>query len=190
MLECRYMATFPAAGAFLDIPRIVRVLGIAPGQHIADLGCAAGYFTLPLAQAVGATGSVMAVDVQQEPLQTVNAKVAAAGLQNVKTIRADLEVLGATKIPDASQDMALLANVLFQSQKKDAIVREAVRIIRPGGHVVIIDWKKGAGGFGPPDALRSDEGALQRIAVDAGLRFIESLDAGQYYIGIVFTKES
>jgi ubiquinone/menaquinone biosynthesis C-methylase UbiE len=172
----------------LDTDRIAGSLGIAPGQHVADLGCGSGYFTIVLARLVGESGSVSAVDIQNEPLQTVQDKAASAKLTNIKAIRADLEVLGGTKIPDASQDLSLLANVLFQSQKKEAIIAEAVRILKPGGQVVIIDWKKGAGGFGPPDTLRTDEGAFQTMAIAAGLRYERTIDAGMYYVGLVFTK--
>lgn len=182
------MVTMPAQGAFLDVDRIVSTLGITQGQHAADLGCGSGYFTIALARAVGASGIVTAVDVMEEPLQSVQTRADAMGLKNVRTVRADLEVLGGTKIPDASQDLTLLKNVLFQSQKKDAMIREAARMLKQGGRLVAIDWKKRAGGFGPPDDLRPDPSEVQRMAQDTGLRLDRELTADRFHFGLIFIK--
>lgn len=143
---------------------------------------------MTLARAVGNDGVVTAVDVMEEPLQAVRTKAEAAGLTNVKEVRADLEVVGGTKIPDNSQDLSVLANVLFQSQKKELMIAEAVRMLKPGGRLLIVNWKKGVGGFGPPDELRSDEETLKSLATASGVRFERPVDAGTYYIGLVFVK--
>ena len=182
------MVQLPSSGAVLDTQRLVSSLGVSAGQHVADLGCGSGFITVELARAVGSNGVVSAVDVMEEPLQALQAKAEAAGLTNVRAIRADLEVLGSTKLPDASQDFSVLANVLFQSQKKEAILAEAVRILKPGGKLLVVDWKKGTQGFGPPDALRVDGDTLTAIAVAAGLRLERTLDAGSYYTALLFIK--
>jgi ubiquinone/menaquinone biosynthesis C-methylase UbiE len=143
---------------------------------------------MALAKATGKDGIVTAVDIMEEPLQSVHAKAEAAGLMNVKTVRADLEVLGGTKIPDASQDVSAVVNVLFQSQKKDAILAEAVRILKRGGKLLLVDWKKGVPGFGPPDALRTDEETLRQLALAAGVRLERAVDAGAFYTGFLFIK--
>ena len=182
------MAQIPGPGAFLDTGRIVSSLGLVAGMHIADLGCGSGFFTVATARMVGADGVVTAVDIRQEPLDEVRAKSDATGLGNVRTVRADLEVLGGTGIGENTQDFAILENVLFQSQKKDAMVAEAVRMTKSGGRVVIIDWKKGVGGFGPPDELRTADDDLKQLAQSAGLKLERTLDAGQYYTGFIFMK--
>ncbi len=182
------MVEIISAGAFLDAQRVVASLGISEGQQVADLGCGSGYFTMELAKAVGKSGVVNAVDVMQEPLEAVHAKIEAAGMKNVQMIRADLEVLGGTKLADGSQDWVLLKNVLFQSQKKEAIIAEAARVAKLGGRVVIIEWKKSAGGIGPPDALRSDEATIQQMAQTSGLRMERPISADVSHFGFVFIK--
>lgn len=180
------MVTGP--GGFLDTRKVVAAVGVTPGMHVADLGCGSGYFSLELAKAVGSSGTVAAVDVMQEPLQSVQTKSEAMGLGNIRTIRADLEVSGSTKIPDRALDLSLLANILFQSQKKEEIIREAVRIIKPGGKLVIMDWKKGATGFGPPDDFRTAKEEFQRMAEEQGVKFDREIDGGPYYIVLIFIK--
>jgi ubiquinone/menaquinone biosynthesis C-methylase UbiE len=172
----------------LDTERIVSVLGLVPGNHAADLGCGSGYWVVALARIVGKDGVVSAVDIRQDPLDEVRAKADALGLGNVRVIRADLEVPGATGIEHNSQDVVLIVNNLYQSQKKDAIMSEAVRMLKPDGHLVVIEWKKGAGGFGPPDDMRTSESDLTRIAESAGVRYQRPLETGSSFVGMVFIR--
>lgn len=183
------MAKLPGPDAFLDTQRIVSALALRPGMHVADLGSGSGFFTIAMARAVGKEGSSAGVDVRQEPLDELQAKANAAGLGNVRPIRADLEVIGGTALPDNSQDVALLANTLFQSEKKAQMIQEAVRMTKPGGRVVIIEWKKGSGGFGPPDAMRTPEEEMKSLAQGQGLVFESALDAGALYYGQIFSKK-
>jgi ubiquinone/menaquinone biosynthesis C-methylase UbiE len=182
------MVSTPAPGAFLDTEIITAKLAITPGMHVADLGTGSGYFTISLARAVGKEGVVSAVDVRQEPLDEVRAKSEVLGLGNIRPIRADLEVLGGTGIPDNSQDLSLLASVLFQSSKRDAMIAEAARMLKSGGRLVVIDWKKGVDGFGPPDNFRSTEDEVKSMAEGKGLKFHAPVDAGRFYFGLVFMK--
>lgn len=182
------MVTIPGTAGFLDTDRIIALLGIKPGMHVADLGCGTGFFTLSLARAVGKEGVVSAVDIMKEPLESVQARSEAAGLSNIKTIRADLEVLGGTKIAENSQDISLVAGALFQSQKKDAMLKEAVRMLKSGGRLVVIEWKKGLAGLGPPEELRISEDDMKKFAEAQGVRFDSSPDAGQFHYAQVFIK--
>lgn len=181
------MVTGP--GGFIDTRKLVAALGVTPGMQTADLGCGSGYFSLDLARAVGAAGSVAAVDVMLEPLQSVQTKAEALGLGNIRTVRADLEVAGGTGINDHSIDLSLLSNVLFQSQKKENIIREAVRILKPGGKLVIMDWRKGVSGFGPPDAMRTSKEEFQRMAEAEGVKLDREVEAGKFYVLLIFIKQ-
>jgi ubiquinone/menaquinone biosynthesis C-methylase UbiE len=172
----------------LDVQRIVSAIGVVQGSRAAHLGCGGGFVTMALARAVGPNGVVTAVDIMEEPLQTVRAKAEAAGFTNVRAVRANLEVSGDTKIPDQSQDIVAVVNVLFQSRQKGAILAEAVRVLKPAGKLVLVEWKKGAGGFGPPNDLRTDDDALKSLALGAGARFERTIDAGGYHSGMLFTR--
>src|SRR3989344_4977655 len=105
---------------------------------IADFGSGAGYFTILLAQRVGEDGRVYALDIQESALDNVRVKAKAAGLENVETARSNLEVPGSSGLADSSQDMVLLAHILFQSEQKKEIIREAVRVLKSGGMLVVI----------------------------------------------------
>ena len=177
-------------GGFLNPDMVINEFGLRQGMSVADFGSGAGYFTIIMAARVGREGRVYALDIMESALDSVREKARAVGLENVEAIRTDLEVVGSSGLSDQSQDMVLLANILFQSDKKAEIVREARRTLKDGGSLIIVDWKKGAGGFGPPDNLRTDEMAMHSLAVGEGLVFERAFDAGQFPFGIVFRKAS
>jgi len=88
----------------------------------------------------------------------------------------------------------LLHNVLFQSQKKADILKEAKRVLKPDGRLVAIDWSPivdVAGGkfaFGPQGGWRIPAEEAKRITQEQGLTFERSLDAGEYHYGLIFIK--
>lgn len=176
-------------GGFLNPDFIVNEFGLKSGMSVADFGSGAGYFTILIGQIVGKEGRVYALDILQTALDSVREKAKIAGLENVETVHANLEVLGSSGLSDQSQDLVLLANILFQSDKKLEIIKEAKRILKDGGSLIIIDWKKGVNGFGPPDSLRPDEIAIRSLISGERFEWKKNFDAGQFHFGMVFRKQ-
>ena len=175
------------SGGFLDPGKTVLEFDVKEGMSIADFGCGTGYFTILLGQKVGKDGKVYALDVQEPPLDSVRAKAKAVGLENIEAIRANLEVLGSSRLPDNSQDMVLLANILFQSTKKREIISEAARVLKTGSSLIVIDWKKGTGG-GPPDELRAEPTEMKALLSADIFSFQKDIDAGSFHYGMMFVK--
>lgn len=172
---------------FLDAGRVVDQLDIRENMSLADFGCGSGFFTVALAKRAGAQGKVYAVDVQEAPLESVRSKTQAEGLTNVQTLRGNLEAPRGSGLPDGSIDLVLIKNVLFQSQKKEDILREAKRVLKDGGQLAVLDWKKGAGG-GPPDNLRTEEGVIREMIQGLGFKHELAINAGSYHFGMIFRK--
>ena len=175
-------------GGFLDPERIVDQFGVKEGMKIADFGSGSGYFTIILGEKVGSTGRVYALDIQEDKLDMVRAKARSHGLDNIETIRTNLEIPNSSSLSANSQDIVLLANILFQSTRQADIIKEAVKILNKGGNLIIIDWEKGTGGFGPPDGIRPDHATLKKIAEKEGLSFVHKLNAGHFHFGLIFKK--
>lgn len=175
---------------------IVEYFNLQPGMKVADFGSGSGYFTILMAKKVGDGGQITAIDILESALETVRAKASVSGLKNLQTIRADLEVLGGSGLPDNSQDVALLANILFQSVKKPDIINEAKRVLAPGGLLIVIDWKKGVNGgvglpigqVGPPENSRVDPAEMKISLENQGLRFVNDIDAGLFHFGFIYKK--
>jgi ubiquinone/menaquinone biosynthesis C-methylase UbiE len=109
---------------------IVELLQPEPGTKVLDAGCGPGRLTLPLARTVGAQGEVVALDIQDEMLARVRAKVEEAGLQNVQYLRA---ALGEGKLPQAYFDYAVLVTVLGEIPDQVAALKEIYGALKPGG---------------------------------------------------------
>lgn len=172
---------------FLNPEGIIQDLHIlAAGMQVADLGCGAGYFSVVLGQMVGDTGRVYAVDIQQSALDSVARRARQMGLGNIELIRANLEKAGATRLPNASLSMVLLATVLFQSDKKEGILKEAKRILQKGGFLVIIDWDPQAS-IGAGSYKISKQDAIT-LAGQTGFGFQKEFPVDAYHYGLLFAN--
>jgi len=166
---------------------ILEQLKIKKGMKIAELGCGTGFFTLEVAKIVGKRGIVYAVDILKPLLRSIENKAKVEGLDNIKTVWSNLEIVGATKIKDNFLDLAFVSNVLFQSKKRTKLLEEAVRMIKKEGKLILIDWKEEAP-FGPPVSDRVSPKEIKDIAQKLGLKLEKEFDAGNYHFGLIFIK--
>lgn len=171
---------------FLNPEEVLSQLQIKEDSAIADFGSGAGGFTIPLAKRAY-KGIVYAIDIQEEPLSALLGKAKAEGLVNIKTIQSDLEVPKGSTLPDNSIDWVIIANLLFQVENKEGVLREAERILKPGGKLLIIDWKKDSP-FGPPEG-RVDPEEIRKICVFLELIPKEEIHAGNYHWALLFEKK-
>ncbi|MDO8495600.1 MAG: methyltransferase domain-containing protein [bacterium] len=178
----------PGGAGFINPEQIVESFGLKEGINVADFGSGSGHFTLLIAKKVGPNGTVTALDILESTLEVIRSKAAANGLANLQTVRADLEVFGSSGLPDNSQNLVLIANILFQSNKKAEIIKEAQRIIVNGGSLVIIEWKKETIGLGPAMESRSTPEELKSIVQGLGLNFTQDIEAGAFHFGLMFKK--
>ena len=117
------------SGGFMNPDKIVGKLNIKSGMIVADFGCGAGYFTIPIAKIIKNSGKIYAIDVLNEALESVLSKAKLYDLLNVKTVRANIEVIGGSKIESNSVDLIILANILFQCNDYDSVLGETKRRI-------------------------------------------------------------
>jgi len=157
-------------------------------MKVADFGSGAGYLGIIIAKIIGDSGLLTALDIMESALDNVRARAKAEGLENIDTVRSNLEVLGGSGLRDESQNVVLLVNILFESNKKEDIIYESRRVLRPEGQLVVVDWKKGVYGFGPPDDLRIDPLSMRKMVESTGFEFVNNIDAGTFHQGIVFKK--
>ncbi len=183
-------AKLSGGNELLDAKQILtQYLSIKPGNVVADLGAGgAAYFTMQSARLVGETGQVYAVDVIKNVLSGIESKAQMSGLYNIKTVWSNLEIVGATKIPEASVDFAFLINILFQTPKKHEVVNEAIRLLKPGGHLLIIDWNDNALSFSPAANLRVNQEDIIKHAEKMSLTLQQRFDAGAHHFGLIFVK--
>ncbi|NQU77751.1 class I SAM-dependent methyltransferase [Candidatus Falkowbacteria bacterium] len=173
----------------INAEEILKRVGVGQGMKVGDFGCGGtGYFTLTAGQLAGEEGKVYAVDVLKGVLSGVAEKVKARGLSNVEMVWSNLEIYGATKIEGASLDFGMLVNTLYQTTKDEEVIKEVVRTIKPGGKLLVIDWKNEEIPLGPPKEKRVETEEVKRAAIGLGLREVDNFEAGPYHLAMVFVK--
>jgi SAM-dependent methyltransferase len=166
-----------------------QLLGLKIGDRVADLGAGGGLFTLQAARLVGDQGEVYAVDIMKTILSDIESKARMANLYNIKTVWSNLEILGATKIPEASLDFVFLVNTLFQSKESKKILTESKRLLKSGGKMLVIDWNNDNSGLGPHVDRQIDPKDIITQAQSISLNLEKQFIAGQYHFGLVFIKQ-
>lgn len=173
---------------FLHPERILRYLDIRPGMVVADFGAGAGHFSIPAARLVGENGKVYAIDIQKSSLDFIKSKANLEHLLRVETVWADLELPKGSRLLDNAVDLVIIANILFQSEKKSEVLAEAWRILRSGGRLAILEWDETPFPVGPPMMLRVQKSSARRLSEEAGFELEKEFEAGSHHYGLLFRK--
>ncbi len=173
---------------FVDPGTVISQLAIEPGNTVADFGCGSGYFSFALAQRVGSDGLVLALDVLPSALEAVTSRAKSLGLSNISPKRVNLENERGSHLADGSVDWVVLKDALFQNQKKDIIVREVARVLKSGGHALIMEWNPDEALVGPEKNLRVTQTTLKELITQAGLALERELPVGGFHYAFVVKK--
>lgn len=183
-----------STGGFLAPERIVNYFGLENGDYAADFGAGHGFFTIPMAKAVGNRGKVYAFDIQKSVLEIVRAKARISHLLNIEIVWADLDEPGGSRLKDNFVDLVLAVNILFQAEKKDVLMQEAYRILRPGGRLAAVEWdlpeniEVSKFQVGPPAEFRLKKEEVKNLIAQAGFRLDREFEAGSHHYGLLFKK--
>ena len=173
----------------MNIEEIFENFDVAENMRVADLGCgSASLFLAPFSRIVGKTGRVYAVDVVKSVLERIHSHAELEGMENIVTVWSDIETVGATKIQEKTLDRAVIINVLFQVEEVATIFREAARLLRKGGKLLVVDWQDKDSPIGPSRVERLEKRELVSAARQVGLIFERDFEAGPYHFGLIFIK--
>jgi ubiquinone/menaquinone biosynthesis C-methylase UbiE len=121
-----------------QLPRkVIKEIGITEGMVIADVGAGDGYFTIPLAQKVGATGFIYASDIDSNALAILKVKSDKLGLKNIQII---LGTENNPKLPSEQFDIVLIVNTIHLINDLNSVLANVRTGLKQNGKLVIIQW--------------------------------------------------
>ncbi len=165
---------------------IVKALGLRRGMTVADLGAGTGYMSKRLSEAVGADGSVLAIEPEPRLLAYLRERAEREQTSNV------VPILGSTddpRLPRASADVILVLDTYHHIDDRIRYFRDLRRSLKRGGRVVIVDWHERELPVGPPPHHKLAREHVVEEMIAAGYELGAEPDPLPYHYLLVFAPD-
>lgn len=156
---------------------------VKPGQVVADVGCGTGFFTLPLARYVGENGIVHALDTSLTMIKELQKRT-----RNLNQVRPIHSKENKFPLGDERVDFVLLVNRVHELEDWKLFLKEVKRVLKPGGRICVVDFKKKQMDFGPPFEVRLTRKRLQQMLHHSGFSKIKSLSPLPFHNALIAAK--
>ena len=130
----------PQRVANQKVEEVIARLGLMPGLVVADIGAGTGVFSRPLAQAVGPTGKVYAVDILAPVLAYLDERSKQEQITNIQSV---LGEPGDPKLPANDVDLAFFNDVLHHIEQKQEYLRALAKHMKPGSRMAVVEFDNG-----------------------------------------------
>ena len=156
--------------------RVIEALDLRPGDQVAEIGAGSGYWVPWLSQAVGPTGRVYAVEVEDEPIADLRALVEREGLDNVVVVYAEYQD---PHLPDGDIDLAITSLTYHHIEDRPAYFAGLRGDLSVRGRVAHLDDRHDVSAparWLMTDGHWSDSAAIRDEMAEAGYRYVEQFD--------------
>ena len=175
--------------SFTNPDNNIAQLRLRGGERVAVFGSGAGGHSFAALRALKGRGGVVAFDVRGQLLEKIKNDAVRMRISGLTTKCVDYQRVGGTNMGASSFDVIVIPNTLFAAEHKLDMLKEAHRVLRLGGRVLLVDWNESYGGMGPqPEHVVSEERA-EALLTEAGFTVDSRFDAGAQHYGIIAQKK-
>lgn len=176
---------------FSDVEKNVLEFGLIPGQAVADFGSGAGHYALAMSKVLGQKGRVYAIDLKEDILVRLSREAEVQDTDNIRVVLGDISKPKGTQLKDECVDAVVFTNILFQLESKEPSILEAVRILKPGGIICVVEWSDlsllpKSKTLGHEQATTKEE--IKDLFMSFSLSFEREFEAGDIHYGLIFKK--
>ncbi|HEV2382173.1 MAG TPA: class I SAM-dependent methyltransferase [Terriglobia bacterium] len=164
---------------------VIDALGLRDGDVVADLGAGSGYFTFRIAPRVGKAGKVLAVEIQDEMLETIRQRAAALKATNVE------EVKGSEtdpNLPARGVDLVLMVDVYHELAYPFEVMTKVREALKPGGRVVFVEYRKEDPRVPIKEVHKMSVDQLKKEMKAVGLRHVRTVESLPSQHIVIFEK--
>lgn len=165
---------------------ILAGIGLKPGLTFIDVGCGGGFFTLPAARIAGENGRVYGIDINADYINELRQLAAEEKLNNLNLTVGKAEEVVLCKV---CADILFFGVVLHDFEDATRVIHNAGRMLKPGGQLFDLDWKKEQADRGPSFKKRFSQSYATKLLEAAGFVVEDIRPSGRYHYLISATKQ-
>jgi ubiquinone/menaquinone biosynthesis C-methylase UbiE len=163
----------------IDFATFLSALDLCGEIVFLDVACGVGNYAIEMARHIRETGTVHAFDLWEEGITKLKLKAGSLGLENIEATVCDVS----KKIPlgTDSVDICLMATVLhdlIEDGTHHGALQEIVRVLKPGGQMAVVEFKKMPGPPGPPEKVRLSPEELLQVLEPLGFQNRDTVELG------------
>ncbi len=164
---------------------ILKSIGLKKSMCFIDSGCNDGFFTLPASRIIGSNGRVIAIDVDEDALTRLRAKLINENISNVEIIKSPSEEV---IVEDNIADIIFFGTVLHDFYDPVRVLRNSKMMLKDSGFIYNLDWRKAHSPIGPPYNVRFSQEDVTVLAKKSGLNVVSKAILDDNCYGIILKK--
>ena len=173
-----------------DVNKVFSAMDLKPDTVFLDVACGAGAYSVAASERIGPNGFIYAVDLWEEGIKNLKKTTEARQLKNIHASVSD--VSRHIPVSDGLIDICLMATVLhdlIQDNTDQSTMLEINRVLKPGGILAVIEFKKIEGPPGPPVRIRLSPEEVEQYLHPHAYQAIKTIDIGSPLYLSVFKKK-